>query len=200
MKITPLDIKKQEFGRKFRGYVPEEVQSYLDMLAGEFEDLLKKNLEYEEEISSLENKLANYTKLENVLQDTLVTTQKSAEDLKSAAEKKAGAIIDEARITAEKMLLDARADLLNIQREIEDLKHQRDSFIISFKSLLDTQQSMLEILEKKGKGKTEFETIKMRTDLSDADLERVVDEFQKELTRNDRENSRDDGQTEGESH
>lgn len=181
MKITPLEIKKQEFGKKFRGYSPEEVETFLEMIAGEFEESLKKNLELEEKITALEGRLSGYTKLENVLQDTLVTTQKSAEEVRASADRRAKVVIDEARVSADKMLAEAKADLLSIQRQIDDLKHQRDSFIVSFQSLLDTQHAMLEIIQKKNKDLSEFVPVRMRSDLSDADLEQVVADFEREI-------------------
>ena len=32
MKLTPLDIRKKDFGRSLRGYDPEEVEAFLDMV------------------------------------------------------------------------------------------------------------------------------------------------------------------------
>lgn len=185
MKITPLDIKKQEFARKFRGYSREEVQSYLENIANEFEAVLKKNLALEEKLSSLEVRLSSYTGMENVLQDTLVTTQKSAEELKAAAQRKAKAVIDEARVAANRLMADARADLLKVQREVEDLKNQKARFIVEFKSLLDTQHAMLDIIRKKGEKGSDFEPVRMRPDITDEELNRVVNEFQKEISMKD---------------
>jgi cell division initiation protein len=183
MKITPLEIKKQEFGKVFRGYSAAEVHSYLEMVAAELEDTLKKNLELEENLSSLKEKLADYTRLENVLQDTLVTTQKSAEEVKAVAEQKAKSITDVARVRAERILAEANERLLEIQREIADLKHQRRSFIVSFKSLLETQRALLEDIDKGAGGKSDFSPVKMKADLNDDELERVVSEFEQQLSR-----------------
>jgi len=43
MKVSPLSIKKQEFNKTMRGYDRDEVQAFLDKLAGEFEALQKEN-------------------------------------------------------------------------------------------------------------------------------------------------------------
>jgi cell division initiation protein len=193
MKLSPLDIKKQEFGKKLRGYSPDEVGSFLDMVAGEMEDLLKKNLELEEKVKSMEDKLGNYTKIENVLQDTLLTTQKSAEETKSSAELKAKTIIDEARVGAEKIMADAREELLKVQREIEDLKNQKDGFVASFRSLLDTQRSLLEMMEKRNQETKSFLRVKMKPDLSEEDLERVVDDFERQYNSQNNTNVGDEG-------
>jgi cell division initiation protein len=181
MKITPLEIKRQEFGKAFRGYSANEVRTYLEMVAEEFENLLKKNLELEESISSLKNRLSDYTRIEGVLQDTLVTTQKSAEEYKTAAEKKAKSVIDEARVSADRILASAQERLLKIQREIADLRHQREAFIANFKSLIETQKTLLESLQKAGDTKSIFRPVKMKPEMSDEDLEKVVSEFERQL-------------------
>lgn len=185
MTLTPLEIKKQEFGKVFRGYSSDEVHSYLEMVAQELEDALKKNLKLEEDLSSLKEKLTNYSRIENVLQDTLMTTQKSTDEIKSAARQKAKSITDGARVRADRILVDANESLLEIQREIADLRHQREAFIISFKSLLETQRALLENIEKRSGGKIDFSPVKMKADLSDDELEKVVGEFEKQLSRSD---------------
>jgi len=43
MKLSPLDIKKQEFSRAFRGYSVEEVQAFLDTLARQVEEMSEVN-------------------------------------------------------------------------------------------------------------------------------------------------------------
>lgn len=181
MKITPLEIKRQEFGKSMRGYSADEVRSYLKMVAEEYESLLKKNLELEESIASLKTRLSDYTRIEGVLQDTLVTTQKSADEFKTAAEKKAKAMVDEARVIADRILAGAQERLLNIQREIADLKHQREAFIANFRSLIETQKALLENMQSAGNANGGFRPVKMKPEMSDEDLEKVVSEFERQL-------------------
>ncbi len=192
MKITPLEIKKQEFGKVFRGYSPEEVHSYLEMVAEELEDALKKNLELEENLSSLKEKLTNYTRIENVLQDTLMTTQKSAEEIKTVAEQKAKSITDGARVRADRILVDANERLLEIQRDIADLKHQREAFTVNFRSLLETQRALLENIEKAAGGKGDYSPVKMKADLNEDELEKVVGEFEEQLSQSEARNESGD--------
>lgn len=192
MKITPLEIKKQEFAKAFRGYSPDEVHSYLEMVAEELEDVLKNNLELEKSLSSLKEKLTNYTRIENVLQDTLMTTQKSAEEIKTVAEQKAKSVTDGARVRADRILAEANERLFEIQREIADLKHQREAFIISFKSLLETQRALLENIDKEANSRRDYSPVKMKADLSEDQLEKVVGEFEEQLSRSDVKNEGDD--------
>jgi len=41
MRITPLDIKKQEFQTRMRGFDRAEVISFLEMVSEEMEELVK---------------------------------------------------------------------------------------------------------------------------------------------------------------
>lgn len=195
MKITPLEIKKQEFGKAFRGYSSEEVHSYLEMIAEELENAFKENLELEEKVASLKEKLANYTRIETVLQDTLMTTQKSAEEIKTTAEQKAKVITDGARVRADRILADANERLLEIQREVADLKHQREAFIVSFRSLLETQRALLENIDRGANSKRDYFPVRMKADLSEDQLEKVVSEFEEQLARSDAKN--EDGDNNG---
>ncbi|MFQ5630060.1 MAG: DivIVA domain-containing protein, partial [bacterium] len=53
MKLTPLDIKKQEFKKNLRGYDPIEVDAFLEMVANEFESLLREKNLFSDEILKL---------------------------------------------------------------------------------------------------------------------------------------------------
>lgn len=181
MKISPLDIKKQEFAVKFRGYTPEEVHSYLEMVADELEQVLRKNLELEQKIENLQDRLDHYKRMENVLQETLVTTQRSAEDTKASAEKMSQTIIAEAKLEAQRISKETSEKLALVRREIADLYAQRDTFIISFKAFLDSQMSMIEMIEKKAEMSGELMPRRKKADLSDEELEKIVTEFEKKI-------------------
>jgi cell division initiation protein len=182
VKISPLDIKKQEFAVKFRGYAPDEVHSYLEMIASELEDILRKNLELEHKIESMQERLESYKRMETILQETLISTQKAAEETRAMAEKKAEAMMAEAQLKVQKIEGDVSEKLVKTQREIADLTNQKDSFTISFRSLLETQLSLLDLTEKRHSGKDEIPSLKRKPDLSDEELEQIVDEFERKLT------------------
>jgi cell division initiation protein len=182
MKISPLDIKKQEFATKFRGYSPDEVHSYLEMVAEEYEEVIRKNRDLEQKVLLIEERLENYKRMENVLQETLITTQKTAEETKANAEKRAQTMIAEAKLEGQRITNDINERLAKIRREIADLTNQRDTFAVSFRSLLDSQLALLNLIEKKHAQKEE-EVIPTRrkVDLSDEELEKIVSEFERKI-------------------
>jgi cell division initiation protein len=182
VKISPLDIKKQEFGVKFRGYSPEEVHAYLDMIASELEDALRKNLELEQKLASLQERVSSYSRMETVLHETLVTSQRAAEETRAAAERKANAIVAEANLVAQRIMTDTNEKIVKIHREIDDLANQKNTLLVSFRSLLETEIALLDKMEKHSPAGDEPKQMKKKADLSDEELEAIVDEFERKLT------------------
>ena len=87
MKLTPLDIRHKEFKRGMRGYADVEVDEFLDQIADEYERLFKENIDLQDRVESLEDKVAGYKRIEDTLQKTLVNAQASAEEQKQNANK-----------------------------------------------------------------------------------------------------------------
>ena len=75
MKLTPLDIKKQEFKKVLRGYDPVEVDSFLDMMSNEFADLLRQCKDMSGQLVEFETQLRDYRQMEKTLQQTLMQAQ-----------------------------------------------------------------------------------------------------------------------------
>jgi len=125
MKITPLDIQQQQFRMRFRGFDMVEVDNFLELLAGEFEELLKEINQLKEEDH---HKLARINELEAVekdLRETLVSVQRITEEMKNNARKEAELIIEEAKTESRKLLQNAQAEALKIEEEINHLQRQK---------------------------------------------------------------------------
>jgi len=178
MKITPLDIKKQDFETTFRGFDKTEVVSFLEMVADEMEKLIRENLELKEKIKTATDKLENYTKIEAALQNTLIATQESADQMKASAQEIADLTTREANFRAEKLLDDQYEKLTEIRREFSSLKNQKVAFLVNFRSLLESQFKLLELMEKESAKFDNTLTIKRKAELSDSDVDRVVAEFE----------------------
>ncbi len=55
MKITPLEIKRQEFKKTMRGYDTIEVETFLEMVSNEMEELIHENRDQKDKIIELGN-------------------------------------------------------------------------------------------------------------------------------------------------
>jgi len=149
MPITPLEIRKQEFKKKVRGYEPHEVREFLEMVATEMEELLRANAGLTERVKDLDSKIEDYRRMEKILQDTLTTTQKASDDLKSGARKEAETIIANARAEASRFLKEAQTELGKTKEETKIIEHQKLLLVSEFRGLLESYLRLLERLEKK---------------------------------------------------
>ncbi|HUU29105.1 MAG TPA: DivIVA domain-containing protein [archaeon] len=144
MKITPLELKKPDFKRGFRGFKEDEVQSLLASAAETLEEILKENLELKTQMVEFKERLKNYQALENTLNETLIMAQRTSESARQAAEREAELIIAKAEIQAEKLIEEARSRLKSLKSEIEQLRQEKDSFLVRMRSLVASQWKMLQ--------------------------------------------------------
>src|SRR2546422_2040695 len=125
MKITPIDISGHRFAKRMRGYDPEEVRSFLNLVSGEFERLVIENNALKEELAQIKAGIADYKERERILKDTLVTAQKLAEDMKEEARKEAQLVVKEAEIRGGQLLDQAARKAGQIEGMIQNLRVER---------------------------------------------------------------------------
>jgi cell division initiation protein len=144
MEISPLEITQREFGRKMRGWDPEEVHTFLEQIAEEMTRLLQQNSDQVALIQRLEAQVKGHLEREDSLRNTLVTAQKMTEEIKGHAKRDADLMIKEAELRAEKLLEQAHQKLGQVQAEIAELRRQRDVFAAKLRGLLKTHLDLLE--------------------------------------------------------
>jgi cell division initiation protein len=144
MEFSPLEITQREFGRRFRGLDPEEVQTFLEQIAEEMTRLLQENTDRAAQIQRLEAQLRVHQEREDSLRNTLVTAQKMTEEIKANAKREADLLIRETELKAERLLEDAHRKLGQVQAEIAELKRQRDLFASKLRGLLKTHMELLD--------------------------------------------------------
>ena len=144
MRITPLDIQQKQFPVKFRGFDEEEVDSFLELIREEMEELLRENASMREESKRLEKQLKEYKNIESTLKDTLVATQQMVEDYKNTAKKDAELIIKEAELKAEEIIRNAQEKVIKIHEDIADLKGVRRHFKEEVRRLIESHVRMLD--------------------------------------------------------
>lgn len=148
MKITPVDIKNQKFGKSLRGYDPSEVDAFLEMVASTLEDQVKENAELKEKLSSVESTLTGYKDLEGNLKEALLTAQKSAEEIRENAQKEAQLLMRETKMKAERKTEESYSLLSRLKKQIADLDNLKKEYIIRLRSMLETHLKVLESMEK----------------------------------------------------
>lgn len=144
MRITPLDIQQKQFSSRFRGFDMEEVDSFLELIREEMEELLRDNANLREESRRYEKQLKEYKSIETTLKDTLVSTQQIAETFRATAQKDADLIKKEAEMKTEGIMREAQDKVLKIHEDITDLKGIRRHFKEELRRLIESHLSMME--------------------------------------------------------
>jgi cell division initiation protein len=142
--INPLDIRKHEFTRSWRGYDRDEVHALLDALAREFEDLSRRNQALADQLKLAEGQADRYRQTEKTLQDAAVTLQQTLEEKRRAAEQEASLLIQDARGRAEEEMRGGREQIALLRRELQALEDEKSRFYLRFQNLLRAQAEMLE--------------------------------------------------------
>ncbi|NLI12868.1 DivIVA domain-containing protein [Pelotomaculum propionicicum] len=153
--LTPLDIQKKEFRRVFRGYSEEEVDSFLDQVTQDYENLLREIQALKDKINQYEQNITRYREIEEAIKNTMVMAQKNADELRQNTEKEAGVILDRARIEAAQLtreaeqeaaalLAEAETKLRQIMEEQNQCKRESQIFKIRLRSFLEAQMKLLE--------------------------------------------------------
>ncbi len=131
--LTPLDIQKQDFGVKMRGYNADEVDDFLDLVGADYEKLYRENKELKEKVILLNKSIEEYKNIETSLRNALLYAQNTAEDMKKSATQKAESIVHEAESRAR----DKSQELTYLKNEVETYKTKIKSFCNGMLEMLD---------------------------------------------------------------
>lgn len=137
MKLTPLDIHHKEFNHALRGYNEAEVDAFLDQVADELERLFKENIDLSERNEALESKVREYQDMERTLHNTLVSAQKSADELMQTTRHEAEAVLKDAEVKAKEVIHNALSSKQQATNDLTRIKQAEESFRADFKRLLE---------------------------------------------------------------
>jgi len=181
MKLTPLDIKRQEFKKVMRGYDPVEVDTFMDMMANEFEDLLKVQKEMRDRVVELEIQLKDYRQIEKTLQQTLLQAQEATGRTYESARKEAELIVREAEQKGAKIVEQANSDLARMNNEFIQMLARKESLIGRLRVLLSSELDLIKTLDMGGPEDLSS-TSSMGTGKDSIELDRVLKNIENDRT------------------
>ena len=155
MALTSLDIRDKAFSTRFRGYDIDEVEEFLDIIVGDYEDLIRENHEKEAKIRNLEERLIYFDEMKDSLSQSVLIAQDTAERVKQAAQERSGNIVQQAEQDAQRLLDRAKYKANDILRqatdnakkvavETEELKNKTRVFHQRLKSTIESQLSIVD--------------------------------------------------------
>ncbi len=147
--LTPLDVRKKrgDFRRILRGYDPEEVDAFLELVAERLEALVKENLSLGERVARLDERVRAQEGKENAVQEALVTAQALREEIRNQAAREAELLKREAEATIRERIQEVEEGLRERHRMLEELERQRQKFLRSFRTFLERELDMIEVEE-----------------------------------------------------
>ncbi|MCK6600438.1 MAG: DivIVA domain-containing protein [Bacteroidetes bacterium] len=147
MKLSALDIKKQDFKKAMRGYEPAEVRAFLDIVSSQWESVMTENREQALRLAELETQLKDYRQVEKVLHQTMLNAEETSRQTIENARQQSQNMIKEAEIKGLSIIEAAKRDVADLRQQIQILKSHR-------MDLINRLKGMVELLDKNVK---EFE-------------------------------------------
>ncbi len=139
-----MDIQQQQFkGKMLGGLDPEDVDAFLQLVAGEMEELIRENNDLKERINRNQTQMTEMEAREAQLRETMLAAQRITEEMKANAQKEAHLMISEAELKGERIVADAENKLVQLNNQIQELKRDKLQFESGFKNLLDTYYKLL---------------------------------------------------------
>lgn len=177
MKIAPVEIRKYEFKRTFRGYDPDEVRYFLEMVADELEALNREKHELQSKVEQDKSQLEEYRQIEKSMQDALIVAKETSDKSLANSKKESKLILADAEAKADRIIEDARKEASKIKQEIAQLRIQRDTFIVKLKNLLRSEFELLDALSEEGEEIEEIDFEEIGGD--QFDVEKLKEEIRK---------------------
>jgi DivIVA domain-containing protein len=145
--LTPLDVRKKrgDFGKGLRGYDPQEVDGFLELVAERMEVLVKENLAFRGKIEELGERVVVQEGREQAVQEALVTAQGLRQDVKKQALQEAKLLKREARTRVAGMIVESEKLLTEHSSVLKELERHRDRFLKAFRTFLERELDTVEV-------------------------------------------------------
>jgi cell division initiation protein len=142
--LTPLEVKKQEFDKVFRGYDPVAVDAFLELVSEEMAALVMRINGLEERLLAVQSTVDDYRQMEQALKETMASAQRQAQEAREGAAREGELVKREAKMESERMVADAEGRRASLEQRIEELEGSERDFLRRLKAFLDEHRRTLE--------------------------------------------------------
>lgn len=146
-RLTPVDIRRYDFGTAMRGYDRARVDQFKEQVASELERLLRETVDLETRARGIHEQLKSYRERDKAINEALVSAQQLREQMKEQASKEADLIIREAHAAAEQIQRDAYAKLEKLHAEIDQLRRKRRAYLSQVRVIAERHLAEVEAWE-----------------------------------------------------
>lgn len=143
---TPQEIRSIEFTKSLGGYKTSEVDEFIDRCADTVEALLNEKNELSKKLQVLADKLVEYRNDEDSIRTALLSAQRLGDTVVREANHKAGLILDDANIKAQKIEETAKRKIVDEEKELERVKKEVSLFKSRMMSIYREHLSLIGLL------------------------------------------------------
>ena len=129
------EIRQITFEKVVRGYRPEDVESFMEKIAEEFEALANEKQEIESQLYILAESIERYKSEEEAIKTTLINAQKLGESIIAESRQKAEAILKDANIRKNDILASAHEEFALYEENLARIKKETSDFKINVLSM-----------------------------------------------------------------
>jgi DivIVA domain-containing protein len=137
--LTPLDVRRYDFGKAMRGYQPERVEQFREQVADELERLTRALQELESKAKGFHEQLRAFRERDKALNDALVSAQQLRTEIREGAEREAELIVREARAEGDKELEVKRSEIRRLELHLDELDRSRRSHLAQIRLMAERQ-------------------------------------------------------------
>ena len=143
MALTPVEIRHVKLGKGFWGYRQGSTDRLLEEIVASFEEVWRERADLEDKLERLESDISRYRDLETLLRKTLVSAERSAQELKDQARREADVLLTEAHAEARLVKQRALAEREHLRGEAIRIR----SLLRSALAIVDEQDGVDEAVE-----------------------------------------------------
>jgi cell division initiation protein len=144
MPLQPLEIQKQRFGLKLRGYDPTEVENFLGLVAEELSQRLAEIERLDRDNRHLAERVAAAEGRERELQDSLLRGKKVSDEMISTSQREAQLLVKEAELHADRLIQQATERAQEIDNRIQELRTRRRELQLKLRGTLELFAQILQ--------------------------------------------------------
>jgi len=145
-RLTPLDLRKQEFRKVMRGFEPAAVEDFRARAADELEKVVRERMALEEQLRQAQEQLAAFRDREKAMNAALVSAQQLRAETREQAEREAQMIVREAEAEGERQLERARREIERLEAAAQNLARQHHAYLAALRSLVERQKAELDAM------------------------------------------------------
>jgi len=146
--LTPLDIRRYDFGSALRGYDKARVDEFREQVAAEVEYLLRQCQDLEGKAKGFHEQLRAFRERDKALNEALISAQQLRAEVREQAEREAQLVLREAKAEGERLVDAARAEIRQLDAERAGILKQRQAYLTQMRLVVERQLSELQAAER----------------------------------------------------